>query len=63
MSYTYSPWFVLIFSLTGILSKNSNRNQVYTIILFIICCILFFIRVGLFIIRYIKERIPTIENP
>lgn len=69
MAYTYTPWFVLIFTLFGIVSKNSKRNDIsdrnktYTIALLIICCILFVIRLGLFLVRYIKQRIPTIQNP
>lgn len=69
MAYTFLPWFVLIFALSGIVSKNSNRtdvsdrNKSYTLALLIICCILFAIRVILFVIRYIKEKIPTIRNP
>jgi hypothetical protein len=69
MAYTYLPWFVLIFALSGIVSKNaqrtdvSSRNQSFALALLIICCILFIIRVIIFIIRYIKKQIPTIRDP
>jgi hypothetical protein len=69
MAYTYLPWFVLIFALCGILSKNYNRtdipdrNKTFALALLIICCILFVIRVILFIIRYVTRKIPTIRDP
>jgi len=69
MAYTYLPWFVLIFALSGILSKNYNRtdipdrNKSFALALMIICCVLFCIRVLLFIIRYMKGKIPTIREP
>ncbi|CAF3611786.1 unnamed protein product, partial [Adineta steineri] len=69
MAYTYTPWFVLIFALCGILSKNSNRtdisdrNKSFTLALLIICGVLFVIRVILFVIRYMKRKIPTIRDP
>ncbi len=69
MAYTFSPWFVLIFALSGILSKNSKRNDIsdrnksYALALLIICCILSVVRVGLFIVRYMKRKIPTIQDP
>jgi len=69
MAYTYLPWFVLIFALSGILSKNYNRtdipdrNKTFSLALLIICCILFVIRVILFIIRYVTRKIPTIREP
>ena len=69
MAYTFSPWFVLIFALSGILSKNSKRNDIshrnksYALALLIICCILSVLRVGLFIVRYKKRKIPTIQDP
>jgi hypothetical protein len=69
MAYTFVPWFVLIFALSGILSKNYNRtnisqrNQSYALALWIICGILFIIRLGLFILRYTKRKIPTIQEP
>lgn len=69
MAYTYLPWFVLIFALSGIMSKNynrtdvSSRNKQFTLALLILCCILFAIRVVIFIIRYIMQKIPTFKNP
>ncbi len=69
MAYTYLPWFVLIFALCGILSKNYNRtdipdrNKSFALALLILCCILFAIRVILFIIRYVTRKIPTIRDP
>ena len=69
MAYTFLPWFVLIFALCGIISKNYNRNEIpdrnksFTLALLILCCILFCLRVLLFIIRYIKGKIPTIRDP
>ena len=68
MAYTFLPWFVLIFALTGILSKNSTktvteRNKSFVLALLIISCILFVIRLCLFIIRYIKRQIPTVKEP
>jgi tellurite resistance protein TehA-like permease len=69
MAYTYLPWFVLIFGLSGVVSKNYNRtdipdrNKTFAFALLIICCILFIIRVILFVIRYIKQKIPTIRDP
>lgn len=69
MAYTYLPWFVFIFALSGIMSKNSkrtdipDRNKSYTLALLIICCILLLIRVILFVIRYIQKKIPTIHDP
>jgi hypothetical protein len=68
MAYTFLPWFVLIFGLSGIVSKNHMRtnipvrNRVYAFALLILCGILFVIRLVLFIIRYFKRRIPTLEN-
>ncbi|CAF0788205.1 unnamed protein product [Rotaria sp. Silwood1] len=69
MAYTYLPWFVLIFGLSGVVSKNYNRtdmttkNKSFALALLIICCVLFIIRVILFIIRYVKRAIPTIQDP
>ena len=69
MAYTFLPWFVLIFALSGIVSKNSkrtdipDRNKSFALALLIICCILFCVRVILFVIRYIKRKIPTIQDP
>jgi TRAP-type C4-dicarboxylate transport system permease small subunit len=69
MAYTYLPWFVLIFALSGIVSKNYNRtdipdrNKSFALALLIICCVLFCVRVLLFLIRYIKGKIPTIREP
>lgn len=69
MAYTFLPWFVLIFALSGIVSKNYNRtnipdrNKSFALALLIICCVLFCVRVVLFIIRYIKRKIPTIQDP
>ncbi|CAF1440984.1 unnamed protein product [Rotaria sp. Silwood1] len=69
MAYTFSPWFVMIFTLFGVLSKNYTRNDIpdrnkfYAFMLFIICCILFIIRLGLFLVRYYRSRIPTIQEP
>ena len=68
LAYTFIPWFVLIFALSGIRSKqNSNgissRNKPYALALLILACILFAIRVGLFIFRYIRRNIPTIREP
>jgi len=69
MAYTYLPWFVLIFALTGVYSKNSirsdipDRNKSFTLALLIICCILFVVRVILFAIRYVTGKIPTIRDP
>jgi NADH:ubiquinone oxidoreductase subunit 2 (subunit N) len=61
MAYTFSPWFVLIFALSGVLSKNHKRNDIpdrnkfYALALLIICCILVVVRLGLFIVRYMKR--------
>jgi biotin transporter BioY len=69
MAYTFLPWFVLFFALSGILSKNYNRtdildrNKSFALALLIICGVLFIVRLGLFIIRYIKRKIPTIQDP
>ncbi|CAF1088395.1 unnamed protein product [Adineta ricciae] len=69
MAYTFLPWFVLIFALTGIISKNaqrtdvSHRNKTFAIALLIICCILFFVRLIVFIVRYVKKQIPTVQDP
>jgi hypothetical protein len=69
MAYTFLPWFVLIFALSGIVTKNYNRtdipdrNKSFAFALLIICGVLFVIRVILFIIRYIKQKIPTIRHP
>ncbi|CAF2774089.1 unnamed protein product [Rotaria sp. Silwood2] len=69
MAYTFVPWFVVIFALSGVLSKNYKRNDIpdrnkfYVLALLIICCILFIIRLGLFIMGYIRNRIPTIQEP
>ena len=69
MAYTFTPWFVLIFALIGILSKNykrtdiPSRNQSYALALLILCCILAVVRLGLFAFRYITKRIPTIRDP
>ena len=70
LAYTFIPWFVLIFALSGIRSKNnsrgdavSSRNKSFVVGLLILACILFVIRVGLFIFRYIKRKIPTIQDP
>ena len=69
MPYTFVPWFVLIFALSGVLSKNYKRNDIpdrnksYAIALLVICCILFIVRLGLFFVRYIKRQIPTIRDP
>ncbi|CAF1170059.1 unnamed protein product [Adineta ricciae] len=69
MAYTFLPWFVLIFALSGVLSKNyrrmdiPDRNKSFTLALLILCCVLFAIRVILFIFRYIKGHIPTIRAP
>ncbi|CAF4640819.1 unnamed protein product [Rotaria sp. Silwood1] len=69
MAYTFLPWFVLIFSLSGVLSKNYTRNDIpdrnkfYVLALLIICCILFISRLGLFLVRYFRSQIPTIKEP
>jgi len=68
MAYTFLPWFVLIFALSGVYSKNANRNipdrnKSFTLALLIICCILFVVRVILFVIRYVTGKIPTIRDP
>jgi subtilase family serine protease len=69
MAYTFIPWFVLIFALSGILSKQHQRNDVsqrnksYAFALLIISCILFIIRLGLFIIRYMRRKVPTVQDP
>jgi hypothetical protein len=69
MAYTFLPWFVLFFALSGILSKNYNRvdildrNKSFALALLIICGVLFIVRLGLFMIRYIKRKIPTIQDP
>ncbi|CAF1059068.1 unnamed protein product [Rotaria magnacalcarata] len=69
MAYTFLPWFALIFALSGVLSKNYNRigvsskSKAFSLALLILCCILFFIRLGLFIVRYVKRKIPTIQDP
>ena len=69
MAYTFLPWFVLIFALSGILSKNytrsgvSTRNKSFILALLIICCVLLLVRLIIFIVRYIKDKIPTFRNP
>lgn len=69
MAYTFLPWFVLIFALSGVLSKNYNRkdipsrNKSYSLALLIICSVLFCIRLVLFVFRYIKRKIPTVQDP
>ncbi|CAF2017737.1 unnamed protein product [Rotaria magnacalcarata] len=69
MAYTFLPWFVLIFGLSGVVSKNANRtdvsnkNKSFALALLIICCGLFAIRLILFIVRYITRKIPTIRDP
>jgi hypothetical protein len=69
MAYTFTPWFVLIFGLTGILSKSNTRvdvsrlNKSYTLALLVICCILLVIRLVLFVVRYVKKQIPTVNDP
>ncbi|CAF0750969.1 unnamed protein product [Rotaria sordida] len=69
MAYTYLPWFVLIFGLSGVVSKNYNRkdipnkNKLFALALLIICCVLFIFRVIIFIIRYVTKKIPTIHHP
>ena len=69
MAYTFLPWFVLIFALSGILSKNytrsavSDRNKSFILALLIICSVLFVVRVIIFILRYIMGKIPTIRHP
>lgn len=69
MAYTYLTWFVLIFGLSGVVSKNSNRtdvtsrNKSFALALLIIACVLFVIRLTLFIVRYVTKKIPTIRNP
>ncbi|CAF0895098.1 unnamed protein product, partial [Didymodactylos carnosus] len=67
MAYTWIPWFVLIFALSGVMSLNytsiPTRNQSYVLALLIMCCILFVIRVIVFAVRYFKGLIPTFSNP
>lgn len=70
MAYTWTPWFVLIFALGGILSKNQSsimkpheRNRHFVLALFIMSIILTVLRLVLFIIRYVKNRIPTLQDP
>ncbi|UJR13913.1 hypothetical protein I4U23_000919 [Adineta vaga] len=69
MAYTFLPWFVLIFALCGIISKNAQRdniparNKSFVMALLIICCILFLIRLILFIVRYVRKQIPTARDP
>ena len=70
LAYTFVPWLVLIVGLSGSLSENYDRkdipdsNKSFTLALLILCCILFFVRIVLFIIRYVKGgSIPTKRNP
>ncbi|CAF2698492.1 unnamed protein product [Rotaria sp. Silwood2] len=69
MAYTYLPWFVLIFGLSGVVSKNYNqinitdKNKTFSLALLIICGVLFIVRVIIFAIRYVKGVIPTIHDP
>ena len=69
MAYTFLPWFVLIFALSGIMSKNnqranvSDRNKAFVLALLIICCCLLVLRLTIFIVRYIKGKIPTFREP
>ena len=69
MAYTFLPWFVLIFALSGIMSKNynratvSDRNRAFVLALLIICCCLLVLRLVIFIVRYIKGQIPTFREP
>ena len=69
MAYTFLPWFVLIFALSGVVSKNysrqdiGDRNKSFALALLILCGFLFGIRMIIFIIRYIMKKIPTIRDP
>ncbi|CAF3755089.1 unnamed protein product [Rotaria sordida] len=69
LAYTFSPWFVLLYTLSGVQSNHNKRNDIadrnrlYASALLIICCILFIVRLGLFIVRYMRNRIPTIREP
>lgn len=70
MAYTLTPWFVLIFALCGILSKQSqstikvsDRNRQFTIALLILCGVLVVVRIILLIIRYIRKQVPTLDKP
>lgn len=70
LSYTLTPWFVLIFALCGIISKQNqkgnlvtDRNKTLTIILLAFCCFLIVLRLILFVFRYVRKQIPTLTNP
>jgi len=69
MAYTYLPWFVFIFTLAGIVSKNSkrtdvsSRNRSFAVGLLIVASSLFAIRLALFVFRYRKKKIPHSSNP
>ncbi|CAF1291724.1 unnamed protein product [Rotaria sordida] len=69
LAYTFSSWLVLICALSGVQSNNyirndiPERNKFYACALLIICCILFIVRLGLLVMRYMKRRIPTIQDP
>jgi hypothetical protein len=69
MAYTWSPWLVWFISFAGILFKHwrllreKSCNQILVLIITIFCFILFSIKVILFVVRYIKQQIPTENNP
>lgn len=69
MAYTFLPWFVLIFALSGVLAKNYKRNGIpdrnksYVVALLAICCVLFVARLILFVVRYVRKQIPTLRDP
>jgi hypothetical protein len=69
MAYTFTPWFVFIFALCGIMSSNSKRpevtekNKSYILALLVICGFLVVARLVLFVVRYVRRQIPTIRDP
>jgi hypothetical protein len=69
MAYTWTPWVVWFISFVGILFKHwrllreKSFNQIFVLIIIILCFILFSVKIILFSIRYTQQKIPTGNNP
>jgi hypothetical protein len=69
MAYTWSPWLVWFIALAGILIKHwrllreKSFNQIFILILSIVCFVFFCVKVILFTVRYTKQQIPTGDHP
>ncbi len=69
MAYTWSPWLVWFIAFAGILMKHwrllreKSFNQLFVLIITILCLILFSVKVILFAVRYTRQEIPTGSNP